>query len=51
MLGGMIIGVAEQLTIGYLSSAFQDLIVLSVLIVFMLFRPTGILGRPVLQKV
>jgi hypothetical protein len=29
----MIIGVAEQLTIGYLSSAFHDLIVLSVLIV------------------
>jgi len=51
MLGGMVIGVAEQLTIGYLSSAFQDLIVLSVLIVFMLVRPSGILGAPVLQKV
>jgi len=51
MLGGMVIGVAEALTVGYLSSAFQDLIVLSVLIVFMLFRPTGILGSPVLQKV
>ena len=51
MLGGMIVGVAEELTIGYLSSAFQDIIVLSVLIVFMLFRPTGILGAPVLQKV
>ena len=51
MLGGMIIGVAEQLTTGYLSSAFQDVIVLSVLIVFMLFRPTGILGSPVLKKV
>jgi branched-chain amino acid transport system permease protein len=51
MLGGMIIGVAEELTIGYLSSAFQDLITLSVLIVFMMFRPTGILGKPLLQKV
>jgi len=51
MLGGMIIGVAEQLTTGYLSSAFQDMIVLSVLVVFMLFRPTGILGSPVLKKV
>jgi branched-chain amino acid transport system permease protein len=51
MLGGMIIGVAEQLTTGYLSSAFQDLIVLSILIVFMLVRPTGILGSPALQKV
>ena len=51
MLGGMIIGVAEQFTIGYLSSAFQDLITLSVLIVFMMFRPAGILGTPILQKV
>jgi branched-chain amino acid transport system permease protein len=51
MLGGMIIGVAEQLTTGYLSSAFQDLIVLSILIVFMLIRPSGILGSPALQKV
>jgi branched-chain amino acid transport system permease protein len=51
MLGGMVIGVAEALTVGYLSSAFQDLIVLSLLIVFMLFRPSGILGSPVLQKV
>ena len=51
MLGGIIIGVAEELTIGYLSSAFQDLIVLSVLIVFMLFKPTGLLGSPVIQKV
>ena len=51
MVGGMIIGVAEALTIGYLSSAFQDLIVLGVLIVFMLVRPTGILGAPALQKV
>ena len=51
MLGGMIIGVAEALTTGYLSSTFQDLIVFSLLIVFMLFRPTGILGTPVVQKV
>jgi branched-chain amino acid transport system permease protein len=51
MLGGFVIGVAEQLTTGYLSSAFQDLIVLSILIVFMLVRPTGILGSPALQKV
>ena len=51
MLGGMIIGVAEALTTGYLSSTFQDLIVFSVLIVFMLVRPTGIRGTPVLTKV
>jgi branched-chain amino acid transport system permease protein len=51
MLGGMVIGVAEQLTIGYLSSAFQDLITLSLLIVVLLVRPTGMLGSPAVQKV
>jgi branched-chain amino acid transport system permease protein len=51
MLGGMIIGVIESLTIGYLSSTFENLIVFTILIVFMLFRPTGLLGTPVLQKV
>jgi len=51
MLGGMIIGVAETLTTGYLSSTFQNLIVFGLLIVFMLFRPTGLRGAPLLQKV
>jgi branched-chain amino acid transport system permease protein len=51
MLGGMIIGIAEAFTIGYLSSTFENLIVFSLLILFMLFRPTGLLGTPVLQKV
>ncbi len=51
MLGGMIIGVAEAFTTGYLSSTFQNLIVFGLLIVFMLFRPTGLRGAPILQKV
>src|SRR5436309_9083432 len=51
MLGGMIIGVIEAFTIGYLSSTFENLIVFSLLIVFMLFRPTGLLGSPVIKKV
>ncbi len=51
MLGGLLIGLAEALTSGYLSSTFQDLIVFSLLVVFMLFRPTGIRGTPLLQKV
>ena len=51
VLGGLLIGLAETFTVGYLSSAFSDLIVFSVLIVFMLFRSTGIRGTPVLSKV
>jgi branched-chain amino acid transport system permease protein len=51
MLGGVLIGLAEVFTSGYLTSTFQDLIVFSLLIVFMLFRPTGIRGTLVPQKV
>ncbi len=51
MLGGLVVGLAETFTSGYLSSTFQDLIVFTLLIAFMLLRPTGIRGAPVLQKV
>src|SRR5579884_299044 len=51
MLGGLLIGLVETFTARYLSSQFQDLIVFSLLVVFMLFRPTGIRGTPILQKV
>lgn len=51
VLGGLLIGLAETFTVGYISSAFSDLIVFSVLVIFMLVRPTGIRGTPVLQKV
>jgi branched-chain amino acid transport system permease protein len=51
VLGGLFIGIAETFTVGYLSSAFSDLIVFSVLVLFMLFRSTGIRGAPVLSKV
>jgi branched-chain amino acid transport system permease protein len=59
MLGGLLIGLAEAFSVGYiedftfgrLGSAFSDLVVFLILIVFMLFRPQGILGRPEVKKV
>ncbi|HZT94375.1 MAG TPA: branched-chain amino acid ABC transporter permease [Gaiellaceae bacterium] len=51
VLGGLFIGLVETFTVGYLSSAFSDLIVFTVLILFMLYRSTGIRGAPVLSKV
>ena len=51
MLGGIMIGLAQTLTAGFLSSTFQDLIVFAILIVFMLVRPTGLLGTAAIQKV
>jgi branched-chain amino acid transport system permease protein len=51
MIGGLFIGLAEAFASSYVSSKFTDLIVFGILIVVMLARPTGIFGRPALQKV
>jgi branched-chain amino acid transport system permease protein len=51
MLGGLLIGLAEAFSTGYISSTFQNLIVFGILIVVLLVRPTGLLGSPVLKKV
>jgi len=51
MLGGIVIGVARSFSIGYISSAYQDVIVFSILIGFLLVRPSGIFGVPAPQKV
>src|SRR5436189_509673 len=51
VLGGMIIGLAESFSIGYLSSTFQQAIVFFILIVVMLVRPSGLLGKAAVQKV
>ena len=51
MLGGLLIGVAESMITGYISSAYTNLFVFALLIVVMLVRPSGLLGRAQLQKV
>jgi branched-chain amino acid transport system permease protein len=51
MFGGILIGLAEAYTAGYVSSVYQDLIVFSILIAFMLARPIGIFGTRAIQKV
>jgi branched-chain amino acid transport system permease protein len=51
MIGGLFIGLCEAFASTYISTKFTDLIVFGILIVTMLVRPTGIFGRPALQKV
>jgi branched-chain amino acid transport system permease protein len=51
MLGGLLIGIAESFITGYISSTYTNLIVFGILIVVMLVRPSGLLGRAQLQKV
>ena len=51
MLGGVSIGLAEAFITGYVSSTFQDVFVFSILIVLLLLRPSGLLGKADIQKV
>jgi branched-chain amino acid transport system permease protein len=51
MLGGIILGIAETLTKGFISSQFSDAISFSILIVVLLIRPAGILGKDYRVKV
>jgi len=51
VLGGLMMGLAEEFTVGYLSSSFRDAIAFAILIVVLLFRPSGLLGRTVVEKV
>ncbi|MDR2178182.1 MAG: branched-chain amino acid ABC transporter permease [Treponema sp.] len=51
MLGGFILGIAETMTKGFLSSQYSDAISFSILIIVLLIKPTGILGKKLNVKV
>jgi branched-chain amino acid transport system permease protein len=51
MLGGILIGLIEAFWSGYFSVEYKDVSVFAVLILVLVFRPTGLLGRPELEKV
>ena len=51
MLGGFVMGVAESLTKGYISSQWADAVVFGILIVVLLVKPSGILGKRTNEKV
>ncbi len=51
MVGGLMLGFAESYTQGYISTKWSDLVVFSILIAFMVFRPQGLLGRADIRKV
>ena len=51
MLGGMLLGLIETMTGAYISTQFSDAIVFLVLIIVLLVKPAGLLGKPVQEKV
>jgi branched-chain amino acid transport system permease protein len=51
VLGGLVMGIAEVLVVGYLSPTWRDAIAFVLLILILLVRPAGILGKYVAEKV
>ena len=51
LIGGLLLGVLENLSKAYISSKLSDAIVFSVLILVLVVRPTGILGKQMREKV
>ena len=51
MLGGLLLGVAEAFGADIFGDQYKDVVAFSLLILVLLFRPTGILGRPEVEKV
>jgi branched-chain amino acid transport system permease protein len=51
MVGGLILGFAETMAVGYGSSTYRDAIAFIVLVLILLFKPGGIMGRGTVEKV
>ncbi|HEY3317859.1 MAG TPA: branched-chain amino acid ABC transporter permease [Coriobacteriia bacterium] len=51
MLGGFALGMIESLAAGFVSSGYKDVIAFAILILVLIFRPGGLLGESVIEKV
>ncbi|MBD9675735.1 high-affinity branched-chain amino acid ABC transporter permease LivH [Pseudomonas sp. GD04087] len=51
MLGGLVLGVAEAFGADVFGDQYKDVVAFTLLVLVLLFRPTGLLGRPEVEKV
>ena len=51
MLGGLVLGLAEALFSGMVNTDYKDVFAFSLLVLVLIFRPTGLLGKPEVEKV
>ncbi|MGO3344291.1 MAG: ABC transporter permease subunit [Marinomonas sp.] len=51
MLGGLILGLSESLFAGLVSSDYKDVFSFSLLVLILIIRPSGLLGKPAVEKV
>ena len=51
MLGGIVLGLSESFASAYFATEYKDVVAFSLLVLVLLFRPTGLLGKPDIEKV
>lgn len=51
MLGGVLLGLAETFAAAFISSQYKDIVAFGLLVLILLFRPSGLLGKPEVEKV
>jgi branched-chain amino acid transport system permease protein len=51
VLGGLVLGIAENLVVGFWVSTYRDAIAFGILILILLFKPSGLLGKNTKEKV
>ncbi len=51
VIGGLIMGLSEEMVSGYLSSSYRDALAFGILILILLYRPAGLLGKYTAEKV
>ena len=51
MVGGIILGIVEALVSGFISSTFRDAAAFAILILILLYKPQGLFGKNIREKV
>ncbi len=51
VLGGFVLGLTESFATGYISSDYEDVFAFSLLVLILIFKPSGLLGKDEIQKV
>jgi branched-chain amino acid transport system permease protein len=51
VLGGIIMGLSEEMVVGYISSTYRDALAFSILILILIFKPAGLFGKFATEKV